>query len=62
MNGLKAMYVANIIISLPLGLAVLGAPETMRGILGIPAGDPIHFGIASGATPLAFGIAGVERG
>lgn len=30
----------------------------MRGALGIPAGDPVHFGIAAGAIPLAFGVAG----
>lgn len=58
-NWLKAMYIANIIISLPIGLAVVVAPETMRGILSVPTGDPIHYGIASGAVPLAFGIAGV---
>lgn len=56
MGWLKAMYVANVLVSLPLGLA--GMPETMRNLLRIPAGDPVHYGIASGAIPLAFGLAG----
>lgn len=58
-NRLKAMYLANILISGPIGLANLIAPKTMRRMMGIPAGDPIHYGIASGAIPLAFGLAGV---
>lgn len=30
----------------------------MRALMGIPAGDPVHYGIAAGALLLAFGIAG----
>jgi hypothetical protein len=58
MNWLKGMYLANVLISGPLGLATLVAPATMRALMGIPAGDPVNFGIAAGAVPLAFGIAG----
>lgn len=56
---LKTMYVANLLVSLPLGTAVLIAPDTMRSVLGIPVGDPVHYGIAAGALPLAFGLAGI---
>lgn len=56
---LKAMYVANVALSLPLGTSVLIAPELMRGLLGVPAGDPVNYVIATGAIPLAFGLAGV---
>lgn len=59
MGWLRAMYLANVVVSFPIGLAVLAAPETMHGVLGIPAGDPVHYGIASGAVPLAFGLAGL---
>jgi hypothetical protein len=55
---LKGMYAANVAFGI-LGLAVVVVPETVRGLLGVPAGDPIHFGIAAGAVPLAFGIAGL---
>jgi hypothetical protein len=58
-NWLKGMYVANVVVSGPLGLATLLAPEAVRRLLGVPAGDPIHFGIATGAVPLAFAIAGL---
>lgn len=58
-NWLKTMYVANVLISGPIGLGTLVAPEFVRGLFGIPAGDPVSFGIATGAVPLAFGIAGV---
>jgi hypothetical protein len=58
MNGLKGMYLANVLISGPIGLATLVAPASMRTLMGVPAGDPIHLGIAAGAIPLAFGIAG----
>ena len=58
LNWLKGMYLANALISGPIGLANLVAPAPMRAMMGIPAGDPIHFGIAAGALPLAFGIAG----
>jgi len=30
----------------------------MRTLMGVPAGDPVHFGIAAGAIPLAFGVTG----
>lgn len=58
MNGLKGMYLANVLISGPIGLATLVAPASMRTLMGVPPGDPIHLGIAAGAIPLAFGIAG----
>lgn len=57
-NWLKGMYLANVLISGPIGLASLVAPASIRALMGIPAGDPVHFGIAAGAIPLAFGIAG----
>lgn len=59
LNWLKGMYLANVLVALPLGLASLLAPEAVQGWMGIPTFDPIHFGIASGAIPFAFGIAGV---
>ncbi len=37
----------------------VGAPERMRRLLHVPAGDPINFGIAAGAVPLAFGLASI---
>lgn len=57
-NWLRGMYLANVLISGPIGLANLMAPATMRALMGIPPGDPVHYGIAAGALPLAFGIAG----
>lgn len=59
LNWLKGMYLANVIISGPIGLANLAAPASMRALMDIPAGDPVHYGIAAGAIPLAFGIAGL---
>jgi len=56
---LQAMYVANIVISGGIGIGTLIAPETMRTLLELPPQDPVHFGIATGAVPLAFGAAGV---
>lgn len=58
-NWLRGMYAANIGFSLPFGIANLVAPKTMRRMLGIPSGDPMHYGVAEGAIPLAFGLAGV---
>ena len=58
MRWLKGMYLANVIISGPIGLANLVAPDVMRTLMDIPPGDPIHFGIGAGALPLAFGIGG----
>lgn len=58
-NWLKAMYILNIIVALPLGLAVLLAPEVVRGVMGVPAGNAVFYGMAAGAVPLAFGLAGV---
>lgn len=55
---LKAMYIINLLVALPLGLGVLFAPETMREILGVPAGNPALYGMATGALPLGFGLAG----
>lgn len=55
---LKGMYLANVIISGPIGLANLVAPDVMRALMSIPAGDPLHYGIGAGAIPLAFGIVG----
>lgn len=57
-NWLKGMYVANTLFAI-FGLSVVIIPDTMRTVLGVPPGDPIHFGIAAGAVPFAFGIAGV---
>lgn len=56
---MKVMYAANIIIAGPLGLAVLVTPETTRQLLGIPAVEPMSYGIGMGAIPLAFGLAGI---
>ncbi len=53
------MYAANIRVSGPIGLAALAAPAVSRPLLGIPSGDPLSFGIANGAIPLAFGLAGI---
>lgn len=58
-NWLKGMYAANVLLSGPLGLATILAPELVRGLLEIPAGDPVNYGIATGAVPLAFGLAGL---
>ncbi len=58
LTWLKAMYVLNLIIALPLGLVGLVAPGPLQGMMGLPPGDPIHFGIAAGAIPFAFGLAG----
>lgn len=56
---LKAMFGANVVISAPIGLASIVVPEITRTQLGIPATNPVTFGIANGAVPLAFGIAGL---
>lgn len=53
------MYAANVALSGPIGLLTLLAPATMRELTGLPAGDPVSLGIASGAVPLAFGLAGI---
>lgn len=58
-NWLRGMYLANVVISGPVGLAALVAPGFARGLFGIPAGDPVNFAIATGAVPLAFGLAGL---
>ncbi|MFB6240941.1 MAG: hypothetical protein ABEJ46_05205, partial [Gemmatimonadota bacterium] len=50
------------VVMLGLGLAGVGtlvAPGAIRGLMGIPPGDPVFFGMAAGAVPLAFGLAGV---
>lgn len=59
LKWLRAMYVANIVIALPLGLGVLLAPEGMRGVMGVTGGEPIFYGMAAGAVPLAFGLVGL---
>lgn len=56
---LKTMYVANIVISGGIGLGALLAPEMVRTLMDLPPQDPIHYGIAAGAVPLAFGVASV---
>lgn len=53
------MYLANIVVAAPLGAATLVAPGTVRTLMGIPSGDPVFYGLAAGAVPLAFGVAGV---
>ena len=58
LRWLRGMYLANGLLSGPLGLAVLIAPDAMRALLRVPATDPVHFGIGAGAVPLAFGLAG----
>lgn len=58
LGWLKVMYGANLVVSLPLGASVLVAPQAMRGLLRVPAGDPVSYLITSGAIPLAFGLAG----
>lgn len=59
LNRLKAMYIANIVIAGPLGLAALLVPETTRQMMGFPAVEPIAFGVGMGAIPLGFGLAGI---
>lgn len=59
MKWLKAMYLANIVIAAPLGVATLVAPGRLRALMGIPSADPVFYGMAAGAVPLAFGLAGV---
>lgn len=59
LTWLKAMYAANIVVSGGTGIGSLVAPGATRAVLGIPPQDPVMFGIASGAVPLAFGLAGV---
>lgn len=56
---LRVMYAANLVVSGPLGLAVLLDPGVMRSLLGVPSGDPILFGVAAGAVPFAFGVAAI---
>lgn len=57
-KGLTVMYIANIVVSGPIGIAHLIAPDAMIAFLGLPGEDPVSFGIAYGALPLAFGLAG----
>lgn len=52
------MYVANIVVAAPLGFATLLVPGVVRTLMGVPPGDPVFFGMAGGAVPLAFGLAG----
>ena len=59
MKWLKAMYLANIVIAAPLGVGALVTPGAIRAIMGVPPGDPVSYGIAVGAVPLAFGLAGI---
>lgn len=59
MKWLKAMYLANIVVAAPLGVATLVTPGAARALMGIPPGDPVFYGMAAGAVPLAFGVAGV---
>lgn len=56
---LQAMYAANVFISGPIGAGALLAPEAFRALMALPPQEPVHFGIASGAVPLAFGLAGL---
>lgn len=56
---LKGMYWANILISGPIGAGAILAPDAFQTLMGLPPQDPVHFGIASGAVPLAFGLAGL---
>lgn len=59
LNWLRGMYVANVLVSGSIGLLALAAPALFRSLTGVPAGDPISYGIANGAVPLAFGVAGL---
>lgn len=59
LKWLRTMYIANIVIALPLGLGVLLAPEVLRGILGVTGSDPVFYGMAAGAVPLGFGLVGL---
>lgn len=56
---LTVMYGANVAISGPIGAGALFAPDLFRALMGLPPQDPIQFGVASGAVPLAFGLAGL---
>lgn len=59
LNWLRGMYVANVLVSGSIGLLALAAPSVFRSLTGVPAGDPMSYGIANGAVPLAFGLAGL---
>ena len=54
---LKAMYVANLVVSGPIGVGIIFAPETMMSLFETPGVDPVLFGY-SGAVPLGFAICG----
>lgn len=58
MKGLRVMYAANVLVSAPLGLAYILAPAAVAPLMELPPGDPYLYGIAAGALPLGFGIAG----
>ena len=58
MKGLRVMYAANVLVSGPIGVAYVFAPSAMRALMEMPPGDPFIYGIAAGALPLGFGIAG----
>lgn len=52
---LKAMYIANLIVDLPVGLGIIFAPQAMMDFFETPGVDPVLFGF-SGAVPLGFAI------
>jgi len=54
-NWLKGMYIYTIIAAGLNGLCIVVAPELNRSLWGLPAMEPIIFGI-TGSVYLAFGI------
>ena len=57
-NWLRVMYIVNIVMTLPLGLAFLIAQTKMESFLGWPAQLPV-FGVGSGAVAAAVGIVAI---
>jgi hypothetical protein len=55
---LRAMYILTVIVAGGFGLGMLVAPTRIQSALGMPAQDPVTFGL-SGAVFLAFGMAAI---
>jgi hypothetical protein len=55
---LRAMYVYTVIVAGGFGLGMLLAPMRIQSILGMPAQDPMTFGL-NGSVFLAFGLAAI---
>ena len=55
---LKAIYLFNVIIVLPIGLAIVFAPATMMEVFETPGVDPVLFGY-SGSVATGFGVCAI---